>query len=76
MEYVLRGLGVIAITAGGVIAALAIVQLGRAGVPIQNMLLAPGVSSGIVIIITGILFLGFGTAISLLRRIRDNTDQG
>lgn len=75
MEYVLRGLGVIAITAGLVIAALAIVQLGRAGVPLQNMIVAAGVTSAIGVIITGILFLGFGTVIGLLRRIRENTDR-
>jgi hypothetical protein len=75
MEYVLRGLGVIALTAGVVIALVALMQLWRAGVPVQTMILAPGVSSGIGIAITGILFLAFGTVVSLLRSIRNNTDQ-
>jgi hypothetical protein len=74
MEYVLRGLGVIALTAGVVISLVALMQLWRAGVPVQAMILAPGVSSGIGIAITGILFLAFGTAVSLLRSIRNNTD--
>ena len=42
----------------------------------QKILLAPGLASGIGVIITGILFLGFGTVVALLRRIKDHTDPG
>lgn len=75
MEYVFRGLGVIALTAGVVIAWVALMQLWRAGVPVQTMILAPGVSSGIGIAIMGMLFLGFGSIVALLRRIRENTER-
>ena len=74
MEHILRALGAVAIVAGFVIAVLAGVQLRRAGVPLQDMLLAPAVTSGIGVIVAGVLLLGFGSVIALLRRIKQNTD--
>lgn len=74
MEYVLRLLGALTVALGVFVIAQAIANLVRAGVALQPETVIPLVRGGVGIVVVGILFLGFGTVISLLRKIKHNTE--
>ena len=74
MEYVLRLLGAIVIVAGLFLAAQVIIALQRAGTPLDTAQLVRAIGSGLGAVVAGVVLLGFGTVIALLRRIKNNTD--
>jgi hypothetical protein len=74
MEHILRALGTIGIVVGFILTVYVAVQLRRAGVPVQTMLVTQAFIGGIGVVVSGVLLLGFGSVIALLRAIKRNTD--
>jgi uncharacterized membrane protein len=75
MSIVLQVVGWIVIGISLLFAVQAVDQVQSFGVSLRNPILVTAIGTTAAMVMVGILFIAFGTAIRLLRDIRENTDR-
>jgi hypothetical protein len=75
MSIVLQVVGWIVIGIGVVFAVPAVDQIQATGLSLRNPLLVTTIGTAASLLVTGVIIIGFGSALRLLRQIRENTDR-
>ena len=75
MSIVLQVIGWAVIAIGVLFGVQTYSQLRTIGLALNNPLLMGALGTVVGIIVTGIVFIAFGTMIRLLQRIKENTDR-
>lgn len=75
MSIVLQVVGWVVIALAVIFVVQAVDQVQSFGVSLRNPILVTAIGTTAAMVMVGILFIAFGTAIRLLRDIRENTDR-
>ena len=75
MSIVLQVVGWVVIALAVIFAVQAVDQVQSFGISLRNPILVTAIGTAAAMVMVGILFIAFGTAIRLLREIRENTDR-
>lgn len=75
MSIVLQVVGWIVIGIGVLFAVPAVDQIQATGLSVRNPLLITTIGTAASLFVTGVVIIAFGSAIRLLREIRENTDR-